>query len=145
MSTTELLVARGRRLAAGAGVLAAAVAMGATLATAASAQAATPGPVSTAKPYGIVTTKMGLSARQYPSTDSSVRGFLRHRAQVGLVCKVRTQSVGGNSVWYLTRDERASWVSAKYVTNTGKVKYCKDVQHGRMHPGFNNPAKHAMG
>ena len=91
------------------------------------AQAA-PGPT---KPFGVVTAKTGLSQRQYPSTDSSVRGYLHHRAQVGLVCKVRTQSVGGNTVWYLTRQERASWVSAKYVTNSGYVKYCKDVQRSR--------------
>ncbi|MFI2186755.1 SH3 domain-containing protein [Streptomyces sioyaensis] len=138
MSTTENLVARGKELAAGAGALAAAVAVGATL-FAAPAQAA-PGPL---KPYGVVTAKAGLSQRQYPSTDSSVRGYLRHRAQVGLVCKVRTQNVRGNSVWYLTRSERPAWVSAKYVTNSGFVKYCKDVQHHRVQPS--NPAKHAVG
>ncbi|UKY48724.1 SH3 domain-containing protein [Streptomyces inhibens] len=143
MSTTEILVARGKKLAAGAGALTAAVALGATLSIAAPAQA-TPGPTTTAKPYGVVTTKMGLSARQYPSTDSSVKGYFRHRAQIGLVCKVRTQSVGGNSVWYLTREQRATWVSAKYVTNSGFVKYCKDVQRGRMQP-HNNAAKHAVG
>ncbi|MFI0906400.1 SH3 domain-containing protein [Streptomyces sioyaensis] len=138
MSTTETLVARGKELAAGAGALAAAVAVGATL-FAAPAQAA-PGPL---KPYGVVTAKAGLSQRQYPSTDSSVRGYLRHRAQVGLVCKVRTQNVRGNSVWYLTRGERPAWVSAKYVANSGVVKYCKDVQHRRVQPS--NPAKHAVG
>ncbi|MEV5128330.1 SH3 domain-containing protein [Streptomyces decoyicus] len=138
MSTTETLVARGKQLAAGAGALATAVALGATL-LAAPAQAA-PGP---AKPFGVVTAKTGLSQRQYPSTDSSVRGHLHHRAQVGLVCKVRTQSVGGNTVWYLTREERASWVAAKYVTNSGYVKYCKDVQRVRVQP--NHAAKHAVG
>ncbi|MFC9229176.1 SH3 domain-containing protein [Streptomyces decoyicus] len=138
MSTTETLVARGKQLAAGAGALATAVALGATL-LAAPAQAA-PGP---AKPFGVVTAKTGLSQRQYPSTDSSVRGHLHHRAQVGLVCKVRTQSVGGNTVWYLTREERASWVAAKYVTNSGYVKYCKDVQRSRHEP--NHAAKHAVG
>ncbi|KOG40105.1 hypothetical protein [Streptomyces decoyicus] len=138
MSTTENLVARGKQLAAGAGTLATAVALGATL-FAAPAQAA-PGPT---KPFGVVTAKTGLSERQYPSTDSSVRGHLHHRAQVGLVCKVRTQSVGGNTVWYLTRQERASWVAAKYVTNSGYVKYCKDVQRNRLHP--HHAAKHAVG
>ncbi|MGW7576043.1 SH3 domain-containing protein [Streptomyces sp. NPDC054765] len=139
MSTTGILVARGRQLAAGAGALTTAVALGATLFAAAPAQAA-PVPV---KPFGVVTAKAGLSQRQYPSTDSSVRGYLHHRAQVGLVCKVRTQSVGGNTVWYLTREERASWVSAKYVTNSGFVKYCKDIRRGRVQP--NNAAKHAVG
>lgn len=142
MSTTESLVslaARGKQLAAGAGALTAALAVGATL-FAAPVQAA-PGPLK--PPYGIVTAKKGLSQRQYPSTDSSVRGYLRHRAQVGLVCKVRTQSVRGNSVWYLTRGERPAWVAGKYVTNSGYVKYCKDVQHARVQP--NNPSKHAVG
>ncbi|MCZ1011147.1 SH3 domain-containing protein [Streptomyces lydicus] len=92
----------------------------------------------------MVTAKTGLSQRQYPSTDSSVRGHLHHRAQVGLVCKVRTQSVGGNTVWYLTREERATWVSARYVTSNGPVRFCKDVQRGRLllPPGA---AKHAVG
>lgn len=139
MSTTESLVARGRQLAAGAGALTAALAVGATL-FAAPVQAA-PGPLK--PPYGIVTAKKGLSQRQYPSTDSSVRGYLRHRAQVGLVCKVRTQNVRGNSVWYLTRGERPGWVAGKYVTNSGYVKYCKDVQHARVQPI--NPSKHAVG
>lgn len=91
----------------------------------------------------MVTAKTGLSQRQYPSTDSSVRGHLHHRAQVGLVCKVRTQSVGGNTVWYLTREERPVWVAARYVTSSGAVRYCKDVQRLRVQP--NHPAKHAVG
>lgn len=144
MSTTEILVARGKKLAAGAGALTAAVALGATLSIATPAQA-TPGPTTTAKPYGVVTAARGLTARQYPSTDSSVKGFFRHRTQIGLVCKVRTQSVGGNSVWYLTREERGTWIAAKYVTNSGYVKYCKDVQRGRIQPSNNNAAKHTVG
>ncbi|MEU9121531.1 SH3 domain-containing protein [Streptomyces sp. NPDC048506] len=144
MSTTEILVARGKKLAAVTGALTAAVALGATLSVASPAHA-TPEPITTMKPYGTVTAKMGLSARQYPSTDASVRGYYRHRAQIGLVCKVRTQSVGGNSVWYLTREERGSWITAKYVTNAGYVKYCKDVQRGGIRPGSGNAAKHAVG
>ncbi|WP_414505439.1 SH3 domain-containing protein [Streptomyces sp. NEAU-L66] len=139
MSTTDILAARGKRLVVGTGALATVVALGATLLAAAPAQA-TPGP---AKPFGVVTAKKGLSERQYPSTDSSVRGYLRHRAHVGLVCKVRTQSVGGNSVWYLTRAERGTWVAAKYVTNSGQVKYCKDIHRTRVQT--NHPAKHTVG
>ncbi|MER0478405.1 SH3 domain-containing protein [Streptomyces sp. Edi2] len=140
MPTTDLLMARGKKLAAGAGALTAAAALGATLLAAAPAHATTPAP---AKPFGVVIAKTGLSQRQYPSTDSSVRGHLHHRAQVGLVCKVRTQSVGGNTVWYLTREERATWVSARYVTSSGAVKYCKDVRRSRLLPP--NAAKHAVG
>ncbi|MEV0372144.1 SH3 domain-containing protein [Streptomyces sp. NPDC050636] len=138
MSTTDILVARGKRLAAGAGALTTAVTLGATLLAAAPAQA-TP---SKSKPYGTVAAKGGMNERQYPSTDSSVKGFLPHRAQVGLACKVRAQNVMGNTVWYLTRD-RKSWVSAKYMTNTGFVKYCKDLSRNRVEPS--GVAKNAKG
>lgn len=68
----------------------------------------------------------GLIERQYPSTDSSAKGSLRYREQVGLRCKVRAQNIEGNDIWYLLRD-RSTWVSAKYMDNTGYVQYCKDV------------------
>ncbi|KOG89098.1 hypothetical protein ADK38_16140, partial [Streptomyces varsoviensis] len=84
-----------------------------------------------ARPYGTVTSSSGLFERQYPSTDSAVRGSLKHGAQVGLRCKVRAQNIGGNTIWYLLRD-RATWVTAKYVDNTGDVKYCKDVQRSKV-------------
>ncbi|WP_407554330.1 SH3 domain-containing protein [Streptomyces sp. Pv4-95] len=137
MSTTDILVARGRTLAAGAGALVTAAALGATLLAAAPAQAAP------AKPYGTVTAKSGLNERQYPSTDSSVKGFLHYRAQVGLVCKVRAQNIAGNDVWYLVRGPHANWIAAKYVTNTGYVKYCKDAMPSRMLPDA--AAKNAKG
>ena len=135
MSTTDILVARGTRLATGAGALATVVALGAALLAAAPAQATPSKP----KPYGTVTAKGGVNERQYPSTDSSSKGYLRHRAHVGLVCKVRAQSVMGNTIWFLTRDGvrggiRQTWVSAKFVSNSGAVKYCKDLSHSHMEP-----------
>ncbi len=60
-----------------------------------------------------------------------IRGHFRHQAKVGLQCKVRGQSIGGNSIWYLIRDYEDTWVSAKHVNNSGNVKFCKDV--GRNH------------
>ncbi|MER5968308.1 SH3 domain-containing protein [Streptomyces sp. NPDC002055] len=112
-----------RRLALGTGATAAAITLGGTLLAAGPAQAAP------AQPYGTVIAQSGVNERQYPSTDSSMAGFLRYRAQVGLKCKVRAQNIDGNDIWYLLRD-RQTWVSAKYVDNTGFVKYCKDVQRG---------------
>ena len=77
-----------------------------------------------AKPYGTVMESPGVNARQYLSTDSSVRAVLEHRQQVGLDCKVRAQSVEGNTVWYKLRGGQR-WVPARYVANTGEVPLCK--------------------
>lgn len=106
------------------GTLAGALAMGGVLLAAAPAQAlATP-----ARPYGTVTSPVGLNVRQFPSTDSSVVSFLGYGQQVGLTCKVRAQNVDGNTVWYLMRGtSHERWISARYVANTGTVSYCNTV------------------
>ncbi|MEU3050872.1 SH3 domain-containing protein [Streptomyces sp. NPDC006984] len=119
------LTGRGRaaRVAATAlGVLALTASVPAQAAAPATAPAATP-----AKPYGTVTAVSGLNQRMFPSTDSAVKGTLRHGAKVGLVCTVRAQVIAGNDLWYLVRDARRVWVPARYVAATGSVKYCKDV------------------
>ncbi|WP_328334336.1 MULTISPECIES: SH3 domain-containing protein [unclassified Streptomyces] len=122
MSTTAVLrTVRGRNIIAGAGALTTAVALGATLMGAAPAQASPHN-----GPYGTVTARSGLIERQYPSTDSSIRGSLHFRETVGLKCKVRAQNIEGNTIWYLLRD-RQVWVSARYMDNHGFVKFCKDV------------------
>ncbi|MFE6689373.1 SH3 domain-containing protein [Streptomyces sp. NPDC057743] len=162
MSTTDDLVARGKKLAAGAGALTTAVALGATLLVAAPAQAKPqpqpkgPQPqVNSAQPqansaqpqtgpgsvYGTVSAARGMNEREYPSTDSASQGYLRNRARVYLVCKVRAQNIRGNDVWYLIKGSRRTWISAKHVVNTGFVKYCKDGQPNRVKPG--DAAKHA--
>lgn len=112
------------RIIAGASALTTAVALGTTLLGATAAQAATT--ATPARPYGTVVAGDGVIQRQYPSTDSSVKGSLAYRQQVGLRCKVRAQNIAGNDIWYLLRDN-SNWVSAKYVDNTGVVSYCKDV------------------
>jgi hypothetical protein len=121
LSTNSALSTLRGRIIAGAGALTTAVALGVTLLGAAPAQAAAP-----ARPYGTVTAGDGVIQRQFPSTDSSVKGSLEYRQQVGLLCKVRAQNIAGNDVWYLLRSG-STWVSAKYVDNTGSVSYCKDV------------------
>ncbi|MEU6082533.1 SH3 domain-containing protein [Streptomyces sp. NPDC047108] len=138
MST--VLNKRSARLTAGSGAFAAAIALGGSLLVATPAHAYPP--PAPARPYGTVITPSGVNERQYPSTDSSVRGFLKYRSQVGLKCKVRAQNINGNQIWYLLRD-RPNWVSAKYVDNTGFVKYCKDVQRSPLND--TEQSKAAMG
>lgn len=77
------------------------------------------------RPYGVVTARTGLNVRQYPSTDSSVRGVLRHHQKVGLDCKVHAQNIRGNSLWYKLRGSNEAWVAARYVKNHGNVPLCK--------------------
>ena len=104
------------------GAVAGAVAMGGVLIAAVPAQA------QPALPYGTVVTSAGVNVRQFPSTDSSVVGFLANHAQVGLTCKVRAQDIDGNTIWYLIRGtSHERWISARYVANTGVVSYCNNV------------------
>ncbi|MFK0295928.1 SH3 domain-containing protein [Streptomyces sp. NPDC090442] len=169
MSTTDNLVARGKKLAAGAGALTTAVALGATLLVAAPAQAKPhpqprgpqpqiniPQPqadsfqpqVQGVRPqtgpgsaYGTVSAGRGMNEREYPSTDSASQGYFRNGTRVYLVCKVRAQNIRGNDVWYLIRGSRRTWISAKHVANTGFVKYCNDGRPNRVKPS--DAAKHA--
>ncbi|SDD72832.1 hypothetical protein [Auraticoccus monumenti] len=63
-------------------------------------------------------TTTALVARKGPTTaDARTGATLAQGATVRLVCKVDSQSVGGNTRWYWTTDGR--WVSARYVTNVG--------------------------
>ncbi|GGU75765.1 hypothetical protein GCM10010211_47100 [Streptomyces albospinus] len=135
MSTTDVLVVRGKKLAAGAGALTMAVALGATLLAAAPAQATPkpqpPQPYQQSQgdlggPYGTVNASRGISERMAPSTDAPTKGFFRNREAVVLDCKVRAQGIRGNDVWF--RVHGRGWVSGKYVTNNGYVRYCKDAQ-----------------
>jgi len=105
--------------------LAVTAALGGALFAAVPAQAL---PAQPALPYGTVVTSAGVNVRQFPSTDSSVVGFLANHAQVGLTCKVRAQDVDGNTIWYLMRGtSHERWISARYVANTGAVSYCNSV------------------
>ncbi|WP_328462025.1 SH3 domain-containing protein [Streptomyces sp. NBC_00448] len=121
MATSAALPTLRSRIIVGASALTTAVALGTTLLGATAAQAATP-----ARPYGTVVAGAGVVQRQFPSTDSSVKGSLAYHQQVGLRCKVHAQNIEGNDIWYLLRDN-SNWVSAKYVDNTGTVDLCKDV------------------
>ncbi|MEV5506742.1 SH3 domain-containing protein [Streptomyces orinoci] len=87
---------------------------------------AAPAPPGARLPYGTVIALQGVNERAYPSLDSSSRGILKYRTQVGLRCKVHAQEVGRNGIWYLLRD-RDTWVAAKWVGNTGEVPRCRGV------------------
>ncbi|CAG7618292.1 SH3 domain-containing protein [Actinacidiphila bryophytorum] len=128
MSTRPVPARRGMKRAVGA--LTGALAMGGALLAAAPAQAVTAAP---ALPYGTVTSPVGLNVRQFPSTDSSVVGFVGYNVQVGLTCKVRAQNIDGNTIWYLMRGaSHERWLSARYVANTGTVPYCNTVLSAAM-------------
>jgi hypothetical protein len=107
-----------------------------------STAAADSAPMVPHRPYGTVTAKSGLNVRQYPSTDSSVRYVLRFGQNIGLDCKVRAQNIRGNTFWYKLRGQY-SWVSARYVTNHGTVRLCKDVHPTAMNNSVQSEA--AMG
>ncbi|MEV6780769.1 SH3 domain-containing protein [Streptomyces syringium] len=83
-------------------------------------------------PSGTVTAASGVNERAYPSTDSKVTGRpLKHRAPIGLRCKVRAQNIGGNEYWYLLR-ARPTWVAAKYVGAVGSVPLCRSVNRSAL-------------
>jgi hypothetical protein len=126
-----------------AGALAGALALGGTLFAAVPAQAVAATP---ALPYGTVTSPAGLNIRQFPSTDSSVVGFLAYHAQVGLTCKVRAQNIDGNTIWYLMRGtSHERWISARYVANTGTVPYCGNVLSAAAGLQMQDQHPHAKG
>ncbi|MER5852168.1 SH3 domain-containing protein [Streptomyces sp. NPDC002012] len=122
----KILKRRARRIAVGSGAAAVIVLGAPLLAAAAPAQASVP-----VEPYATVISQNGVNERQYPSTDSSVVGILQYADQVGLRCKVRAQNIADNNVWYLLLDEQ-TWISARYVVQTGTVPYCKDLQQNRL-------------
>lgn len=138
MSLRTVPARRGVRRTAGA--LVGALAMGGALFAAVPAQAAP------ALPYGTVTSPVGLNVRQFPSTDSSVVGFLANNAQVGLTCKVRAQDIDGNTIWYLERGaSHERWISARYVANTGTVSYCNTVLTSALSAQLQSQHPHAKG
>ncbi|MFE9220243.1 SH3 domain-containing protein [Streptomyces lavendulae] len=82
------------------------------------------------RPYGTVESHNGVNVRNCPSTYSSVLRTLGNGEHVGLQCKVRTQNIDGNDIWYLLRERGGGWVTARYVANTGNVNWCGDTATG---------------
>ncbi|WP_262413584.1 SH3 domain-containing protein [Actinacidiphila acidipaludis] len=141
MSLRTVPARRGLRRTAGA--VAGALSLGGALFAAAPAQAL---PAQPALPYGTVVSPAGLNVRQFPSTDSSVVGFLANHAQVGLTCKVRAQDIDGNTIWYLMRGtSHERWLSARYVANTGTVPFCNTVLSAAASLATQGQHPHAKG
>jgi uncharacterized protein YraI len=71
---------------------------------------------------GKVTARTSLKVRTGPNTgNAEVTSLVRGR-NVSIVCKVVSQNVDGNPRWYwVKRDGRDGWVSARYVENIGAV------------------------
>ncbi len=57
----------------------------------------------------------GINRRSGPSTSDEVAGSLPSGNSVWARCKVRSQSVDGNNLWYYLEND--SWVSARYLSN----------------------------
>lgn len=58
-----------------------------------------------------------LTARSGPTTADARRTTYRPRKTLQIQCKVTSQSVGGNTLWYHTA--QGTWVAARYVSNVG--------------------------
>ncbi len=70
-------------------------------------------------------TTAAVTKRKGPATADSAQGSLAKGKTFSITCKVRSQSVSGNNIWYFTPDRL--WVSARYVTNVGAAPgYCTD-------------------
>ena len=92
---------------------------GAAQAVSATGSAApSPGPV-----QGQVISRTSLAVRARPTTQSKEIGQYSTGAQVSLDCKVHSQDVAGNDLWYKLYD-RSGWMSARYITSRGSVPWC---------------------
>lgn len=75
---------------------------------------------------GRVNSATSLAVRSGPHTSDTRVTSASSGATIWIVCKVDSQSIGGNTRWYmLTSEGGPLWVSARYVTNTGGIPpYC---------------------
>lgn len=60
-------------------------------------------------------TTTGLNLRSGPSTSDRVVASLPSGSSVWARCKVRSQTIAGNNLWYYLESD--SWVSARYLQN----------------------------
>lgn len=64
-----------------------------------------------------------VNLRVGPTRAEALAGAVGTDTRVSLVCKLRGESVNGNSWWYETKN--GHWISARYVNNVGKSPaYC---------------------
>jgi hypothetical protein len=75
---------------------------------------------------GKVVAQTSLNVRSGPNT-ANAKLYSNARGEIiDLVCKVDSQTVGGNPRWYqLPSDSSGQWVSARYMSNIGAAPpYC---------------------
>jgi uncharacterized protein YraI len=75
---------------------------------------------------GRVVAATSLSVRSGPTTADARVSSAPRGALLPLVCKVNSQVIDGNPLWYqLTGDGPGQWVAARYVSNVGSAPpYC---------------------
>jgi hypothetical protein len=78
-----------------------------------------------ALPKGKVISRLPLSIRERPTTNSRYLGSFQPGTIITLYCKSRGQNVDGNNLWYLLGGSKPGWVSARYVKNLSPVSYCR--------------------
>lgn len=66
-----------------------------------------------------VKTTTRLTERKAPSTLTPKVGSLAARTSLKIVCKVNSQNVAGNTIWYYTTT--GHWISARYAANVGSA------------------------
>ncbi|SDS28318.1 hypothetical protein [Microlunatus soli] len=60
-----------------------------------------------------------VSKRTGPTTADPRSGSIARGVGVDIICKLPSQSVNGNKLWYWTTDHK--WVSARYIDNVGRA------------------------
>jgi hypothetical protein len=79
----------------------------------------------TALAQGKVVSRITLSIREEPTSDSGYLGGLPPGTIISLHCKAHGQNVDGNDLWYLLGGPRPGWVAARYVQNLSPVHHCE--------------------
>jgi hypothetical protein len=68
---------------------------------------------------GKVVSPDGVIVRFGPTMDAQRVASYKHNTILRLSCKVFSQDVRGNRVWYKLADSTGRWVSARFVDNVG--------------------------
>jgi hypothetical protein len=76
------------------------------------------------EPQGRVVSRLTLSIRERPTTNSGYLGGIQPGAVIYLHCKVTGSNVDGNNIWYLLGNGRPGYVAARYVQNLSPVPRC---------------------
>lgn len=75
-------------------------------------------------PKGRVTTRhMRLNVHSGPGTRYQTVSSVRHHGLVTIACKKKGTTVLGNNRWYKLA-HRPGYVTARYVSNLGRVRWC---------------------